>query len=291
MLSLSRSISIAVTLVLVLPCQIEAANTHVYHASKSSDVLANRTNIRMSFSANKFSALVLTKTKGFSHASIPSAKIMIKKQAGYRKWNLDIANDLIRPRNNLNSLQKFDVIIFLLTTGTIFSASQQVAFQKYVENGGAVVAIHSGMTSMPNWRFFSDLMGARFGGHPRVQHVRMVVKNRSNPSMKGIPKSWVTNDEIYNLAKPVKLSTSQVFVVADETSYNGGINGNYHPITWGRFNGKARSRVWVTTLGHNGDSYIGFKKSNQHFQRQVVQGIEWAAAGTQDARKRANSKK
>lgn len=249
--------------------------------------ISNHDNAKMVTSihdSKRLSVLVITETEGFYHTAMEPAKTMIRSLAAQGNWFIKLTSDLCSSSNSMHDLKTYDVLIFLLTTGDIFSRNQEQAFQDYVERGGSVVAIHSGMATMPKWSFYTDLMGANFSGHPHVQDVKMVVHRRNNPSNWEIPNTWTTRDEIYNLAKPVVLDSVEVLVVADEGSYSGGSNGKFHPISWARTYGAIRSRVWVTTLGHTHESYVGSTDSGIIFKRHVAGGIQWAASGTRDAR-------
>lgn len=231
-------------------------------------------------------ALVLTETAGYRHPAINSAQNLLRREAPNHNITIDFSLDLESPVNRLEELNSYDVIVFLITTKTIFSMKQEEAFKKYVEEGGAVVAIHSGMTTQPDSKYFRQLMGARFGGHPPTMNTRFVVLARNHGSTQGLPNSFHLFEEVYNLKKPLNIDGMHVVLSADENSYEGGTNGPIHPVTWTRKHGAVRSPVWVTTLGHVPKSFHGNSEEERFFQRHFVQGIAWAGKASRRSRRR-----
>ena len=72
---------------------------------------------------NKFSVLVITKTKGFVHKSIDAGINLIKLIGDSNKFNVYFSNtsDIITDEN----LENISSIIFLNTTGDILNSLQQ----------------------------------------------------------------------------------------------------------------------------------------------------------------------
>ena len=68
---------------------------------------------------------------------------------------------------------------------------------------------------------------------------------------KGLPSEWNRTDEWYNF-KNLNASV-KVLLTIDESSYQGGKNGNFHPMSWQhQFEG---GRAFYTALGHTEASY------------------------------------
>lgn len=232
---------------------------------------------------NLLSALVLTETAGYRHLALEAAREWTLKVARNRKWKVEFSSDLRLPLQKSRYLRRYDVIVFMITTGSIFSKNEKDAFERYVNRGGAVVAVHSGMVTNVDWPFFRDLMGARFSGHARTQEARFVVTDAKHATVRGLPRSWMMEDEVYNLRKPLPLNDINVILGVDDRSFVGGKHPTFHPITWTKRHGNLQSRIWVTTLGHLSASFNG-KGSAVWFQQHLAMGIEWAAMGGKQSR-------
>src|SRR4051812_16831241 len=82
-----------------------------------------------------FDALVFTRTTGFRHDSIPAGVAAIKRLATQHDFRVDTTSD--PHRFTARSLRRYDVVIFLSTTGTpIKDEAQRSAFESYIRRGG-----------------------------------------------------------------------------------------------------------------------------------------------------------
>ncbi|MEM9328686.1 MAG: PQQ-dependent sugar dehydrogenase, partial [Bacteroidota bacterium] len=87
-------------------------------------------------------------------------------------------------------------------------------------------------------------------------------------STQHLPEVWERTDEWYNL-KDIQPEIN-VLLNLDETSYEGGTNGDSHPITWYRdFDG---GRSWYTGFGHTEETF-----AEPAFLELLWGGIEYAA--------------
>ena len=89
----------------------------------------------------QFRALLFTKTMGFHHESIHEGVSAMRELAGKHNFDLDWQED--PGKFNDNNLAKFDIIIFLNTTGDILNDVQQAAMEKFIQSGKGFVGIHS----------------------------------------------------------------------------------------------------------------------------------------------------
>ena len=69
------------------------------------------------------------------------------------------------------NLAKYDVVIFLCTTGDVLNAAQQAAFERYIQGGGGYAGIHSASDTEYDWSWYGGLVGAYFRDHPGVPGV------------------------------------------------------------------------------------------------------------------------
>ncbi|MEQ8810006.1 MAG: PQQ-dependent sugar dehydrogenase, partial [Imperialibacter sp.] len=104
--------------------------------------------------------------------------------------------------------------------------------------------------------------------NPNVRDAVVKVVNKTHLSTRHLPESWPRTDEWYNY-KEIK-SDINILLNLDELSYEGGTNGESHPITWYRdFDG---GRSWYTGLGHTDEAWI-----DKDFIQMLWGGIQYAA--------------
>ena len=217
--------------------------------------------------ANSFRVLVFSKTEGFRHSSIPTGIAAIT-QLGQEYGFIVEATENAALFNSEN-LQKFEVIIFLSTTGDVLSIEQQNAFEQYIHNGGGFVGIHAASDTEYDWPWYGKLVGAYFDSHPEIQTATIQVTDQNHISTKHLSKFWERTDEWYNYNKNPR---GQVHVLAtlDESSYSGGNMENDHPIAWmHEFHG---GRSWYTGGGHTEASY-----AEPDFLKHILGGILYAS--------------
>lgn len=208
--------------------------------------------------------LVFTKTEGFRHASIPDGVNALREIGNENGYSIDHTEDATR--FNPENLDRYAAVIFLNTTLNVFNKEQQVAFQQYIRDGGGFVGIHSASDTEYDWPWYGRLVGAYFVSHPRVQEATVRILNNDHPSTRHLPEEWVRTDEWYNF----KNIQPHINVLAnlDESTYEGGENGEYHPIAWyHEFEG---GRVFYTAGGHTSESY-----SEPLFRQHLLGGIEY----------------
>ncbi|WP_437919603.1 ThuA domain-containing protein [Sphingobacterium sp. LRF_L2] len=208
--------------------------------------------------------LIFSKTTGFRHKSIPKG--------------IQVVSDILRAENIptvatedaayfcTDSLKKFDAIIFLSTTGTILDADQKRAFQQFIQSGHGFVGIHAASDTEYEWPWYGELVGAYFNRHPAVQEAKIDVVDRSHLSTAHLQQVWWHKDEWYDF-KNVQ-DGLHILLRLDESTYDGGQMGKFHPIAWFRsFDG---GRMFYTGLGHTKESYDVLE-----FQRHIIGGVKY----------------
>lgn len=219
--------------------------------------------------AQQFKALVFSKTAGFRHQSIPDGVVALKKMGETHVFDVYTTEDA--KAFTEENLAKYDVVILMSTTGTIFNEEQKAAFQKYVQSGKGVVGIHSATDTEYEWPWYNQMIGAYFLAHPKQQTVRLQVLDKTHPATFHLPDTWLWTDELYefkNINPNIK-----VLINADETSYSVAKgNGPNHPMAWyHEFDG---GRSFYTALGHVESAF-----QDPDFLKHLYGGIWWAAKG------------
>lgn len=174
--------------------------------------------------------LVFHKTEGFYHESIPTGVQTLIDLGEANNFSVKETDDAdIFTEAELN---KFELIIFLNTTGNVLNEKQQTAFEAYINSGGNYFGIHSAADTEYDWDFYGTLAGAYFHSHPEIQEAEVTVEKTDHPAVAHLPQKWTRTDEWYNY-KEINPEIN-ILLSLDESTYKGGTNGDFHPIAWYR---------------------------------------------------------
>lgn len=180
--------------------------------------------------AQEKKVLVFSKTEGFYHESIPAGRQAIQDLGESNGFIVEGTADAAVFTQK--DLEEFSLVIFLNTTGNVLNEQQQTAFENYLSAGGNFFGIHSAADTEYDWEFYGKLVGAYFTSHPEVQEAEVIVEKPDHPTVDHLPKKWRRTDEWYNY-KDIQ-SNIEVLLSLNESSYEGGTNGGYHPVAWYR---------------------------------------------------------
>lgn len=206
--------------------------------------------------------LVFTKTEGFRHNSIDEGLELLAALGAENNFRVDQTEDALNFDDV--TLKQYQVIVFLNTTGDILDATQQIAFESYIRAGGSYMGIHAATDTEYDWPWYGQLVGAYFDSHPDIQNATIHLIESNHQATAHLDADWIRTDEWYNF-KDVN-STINVLLSLDESTYQGGTNGENHPIAWyHEFDG---GRSFYTGGGHTEASY-----GEPDFQKHVLGGI------------------
>ncbi|WP_211592593.1 ThuA domain-containing protein [Microbispora sp. H10836] len=219
--------------------------------------------------AAAFKVLVFSKTAAFRHDSIPAGIQAIRELGAANDFAVDATEDA----NAFTSgnLAQYKAVVFLSTTGDVLNATQQTAFQSYVDGGGGYVGVHSASDTEYDWPYYGQLMGAWFNNHPAIQQATLKQEDRAHGATAHLGQTWTRTDEWYNYRTNPRANV-HVLQSLNESSYSGGNMGD-HPITW--CHPQASGRSFYTGLGHTQESY-----SDSNFRTLLLGGIRYAAKAT-----------
>ncbi len=225
--------------------------------------------------------LVYTKNgKGYVHDNIASAVACIKDLGIANGFTVDVADtSLVFTKENL---EKYTMLIFTSTNNDVFATDEQrVAFRRYIEAGGGFVGVHSVTGTERNWRWFKQMLGETFSWHAKFQKFSVKKLDGAHASMEGVPAVWEREDECYfgkELYPGIKVLMAHDVHTLNTTDKaqdslikkNVGSFADYYPAVWyQQFQG---GNIWVTTLGHNKESY-----SDPVYKNHLLQGIKFIA--------------
>ena len=213
----------------------------------------------------KAKVLVFSKTGGFRHSSIPVAKAAIMKLGEQNNFEVDTTENA--EWFNEDSLKKYAAVVFLNTTENVLNYRQEAAFERYIQSGGGYMGIHAATDTEYDWGWYGRMVGGYFASHPSIQEAKLSVVDKSHISTKHLPDTWVRKDEWYNFNKLD--SNVNVLIKIDEKSYEGGTNGNNHPMAW--YHEYDGGRAFYTELGHTEESY-----ADSLYLQHILGGIRYA---------------
>lgn len=210
--------------------------------------------------------LVFSKTLGFRHTSIAAGKTALLQLGTENKFAVDTTEDasMFTKKN----LKRYAAVVFLNTTGDVLDSLQQQAFTKYIQRGGGFVGIHSATDTEYGWPWYGKMVGAYFNGHPKPQEATFIIKDKSFLATSFFTDTiWKRTDELYNFKN--MNPDVHVLVCIDESSYEGGTNGSYHPFSW--YHAYDGGRAFYTAMGHTDETY-----SDSNFVKHLLGGIKYA---------------
>ncbi|WP_445737163.1 ThuA domain-containing protein [Mariniflexile sp.] len=219
------------------------------------------------WSQENLKVLVLTKTNGFRHKSIPKGIEKMKDWSKVEHWNIEFSEDSTRINDMV--LDKTDVLVFLNTKGNILGTPEKEALVRYINKGGGFVGVHLASGTETDWPWFHQMIGAEFKDHPEVQSASMFVDHTfQHPAVNHLGETFEIVDEWYNFKEPI-LPHVNVVLTLDENSYTGEKMGGAHPIAWYHY--YEGGRVFYTGLGHTDEIY-----ENEDYRKHIVGAINWA---------------
>ena len=215
--------------------------------------------------------LVFSKTEGFRHASIEAGKAALSKMAAEKGFTADFTEDAAKFVTA--TLKQYNAVVFLSTTGDVLNGDQQQEFERYIQAGGGYLGIHAAADCEYEWPWYGRLVGAWFLDHPNpnnIQQGKFYVVDKNSFATKNMPDSFDRKDEFYSF-KQIDPSI-HVLVKIDEKSYQGGKNGDNHPMSW--YHDFEGGRSFYTNMGHTDETF-----SEPLFLNHVWAGLHYVMGG------------
>lgn len=226
----------------------------------------------------QFKVLVLAVPNKYHYEYIPYARDSMERVAKLHAFEYTWTN---KPQALEGDLRQYAAVVLLNTAIEDINDAQRRKFEEYMRTGGNAVVVHRALIALPGaWPWFEKLVGRSFTTHPMVQTGVITVVDRNFPATFGVPERWIWSDEWYVFTNPHQVAIHPVLNV-DEASYDptkiwpGQVAkgmGKDHPVAWYRQH--EQGRVFVTTLGHNGEMY-----KDPTYVAHLFGGLWWAATG------------
>lgn len=243
--------------------------------------------------------LVISKTNGFRHGSIPTGKMLLEelsKKTG--AFDVVISDDLANFERE--KLATFDAVCFLSTTQNIFlpppdefkgmsdEAKEEARetekrlkdnLMKFIKAGRGFVGIHAATDTCYEWQEYGVMINGYFSGHPWTANDMVSIKVEPGEEKHPLVAMFEGNnleikEEIYQHKDPYDSKAVRMLLRLDTEKTDmtkEGINrkDNDFGVAWAREWGKGR--VFYTSLGHNHEMFW-HPKVVSHY----LAGIQWA---------------
>jgi glucose/arabinose dehydrogenase len=218
--------------------------------------------------------LVFSRTLGFRHLSIGDAQRFFATLPAESGIRASITED--PTYFNDEFLARFEVIVFVNTTGDVLDTEQQGAMERFIRSGRGYVGVHSAADTEYGWPWYGRLVGAYFKSHPLLPvRVEVTTEDATHPSSSGLAAQFTFTDEIYNFDRNPRRDNA-ILLTVDEAGFvfpntDGGPSmGQDHPIAW--YKEIEGGRSFYTNLGHQQQTW-----HEPIFQQHLLAGIRWAA--------------
>jgi uncharacterized protein len=223
------------------------------------------------------------------------------------KWFLAIASkyhftyDSTNNWNNLNDsfLAHYQVVIFLDTRPD--SSAQRIAFQKYIDKGGAWMGFHfAGFALTPsaypqNWDWYhNQFLGAgEYKGNTwRPVSAILRVEDRKHPATKQLPETFKSApSEWYSWKTDLRTNPDiKILVSIDSSSFPLGTgpklneiwHSGYYPVVWTNI----KYKMLYFNMGHNDMDYenktnkqLSSTFSSEIQNKLIIDGLLWLGSG------------
>lgn len=216
-----------------------------------------------------FSVLIFSKTAGWRHDSIENGIDAVTNLGIEHQFKVAATENA--DYFTADNLSKYDVVLFLNTTETVFEDSHRSAFENYIQSGGGFAGVHSATDTEYDWPWYGDLVGAYFDNHPNNPNVREAVVDLidpNHPSTGHLPEKWERADEWYNFG--YFNEDVNVLLRLDTDSYEGSDHPGNHPVAW--YHEYDGGRAFYTALGHTKESF-----SEPLYLDHLLGGLKYAA--------------
>ena len=218
--------------------------------------------------------LVFSKTSGWRHDSIPAGIAALEKLGTDHGFTVVATED--SSLFNDAELSTYNALVFLNTTLDVLNEDQEMAMERFIQAGGGFVGIHAAADTEweGDWHWYRNLVGAVFRSHPgnpsNVQRAQLNVTAHQHPATEALPETFSMVDEWYDYRDLYPLKKD--LLMLDESTYIGGLHGEYHPIAW--YHDYDGGRSFYTGMGHTAEVF-----SNSRFLEHLLGGLKYAVGG------------
>lgn len=185
----------------------------------------------------------------------------------------------VSPANLVSN--KIDMVIFANTTGDLPLPDKE-GFIKWIEDGHAFAAMHSGSDTFHKFPAYIDMLQGEFETHKAQVPADLVAADTSHPANGGIGAKWdLKQEEMYHIKSQDPAKVHSLWFLRHDPNDVG--NVKFFPVSWCRKAGKGN--VFYTSLGHREDLWsddpalpgrINPVEISKQYQAHILGGLKWA---------------
>ncbi|HEV7867034.1 MAG TPA: ThuA domain-containing protein [Chthoniobacteraceae bacterium] len=178
------------------------------------------------------------------------------------------------------NLAKYDGVIFANTTGDLPLPDRE-GFIKWVEDGHALMGMHSASDTFHNFKPYIEMLGGEFATHGAQVGVDLKKKDAKHPGTAGLPETWtIKKEEMYEFKNYDPARVRDLWILDQHPQSRA---PGHYGVSWVRTQGKGK--VFYTSLGHREDVWDDSAdlkgrenppETAKQFQQHILGGIKWA---------------
>jgi type 1 glutamine amidotransferase len=226
----------------------------------------------------RFKVIAIAEAGGIHKPFVDAAKLWLDNLAARENFSVDYIQDTNRIDEQF--LSQYQVFIQLNYPPYGWTPRAEAAFIKYIDAGGGWIGFHHAtllgeFDGFPMWPWFSQFMGGiRFTDYiAKFATAKVYVEDPQHPVMKGVPESFVVeNEEWYTYNKSPRPNV-HVLARVDESTYTPDTPikmGGDHPVIWTNLHHQSRN-IYIF-MGHHPELF-----QNSAFTTIFRNSIFWAA--------------
>ena len=176
---------------------------------------------------------------------------------------------------------KIDMVIFANTTGDL-PLPDKDGFIKWIEDGHAFAAMHSGSDTFHHFPGYIEMLGGEFETHHAQVPADLVAADTAHPANAALGSKWdLKQEEMYHIKSQDRAKVHILWYMQHDP--NETATQVFFPVSWCRMAGKGR--VFYTSLGHREDLWsddpalpgrVNSPEISKQYQAHILGGIKWA---------------
>ncbi|MES2572342.1 MAG: ThuA domain-containing protein, partial [Verrucomicrobiota bacterium] len=176
-------------------------------------------------------------------------EVEAKAKASKEEYEAQLKASLAKVSPENLAAKQIDGVIFANTTGDLPLPDKE-GFIKWIENGHAFMAMHSGSDTFHGFPGYLDMLQGEFETHKAQSPADLIAADQAHPANGGIGEKWdVKQEEMYHIKRQDRSKVRSIWYMKHDPNEVEKLK--FFPVSWVRNAGKGR--VFYTSLGHRED--------------------------------------
>lgn len=204
-----------------------------------------------------------------------------KVKSSNDEYNAQLKASLAKVSPENLQAKHIDGVIFANTTGDLPLPDKE-GFIKWIEDGHAFMAMHSGSDTFHGFPGYLDMLQGEFETHKAQSPADLIAADTDHPANGGIGATWdIKQEEMYHIKHQDRSKVRALWYMKHDP--NEVTKLKFFPVSWVRNAGKGR--VFYTSLGHREDLWdasenlkdrVNSVDVSKKYQAHILGGIKWA---------------